>query len=78
MRLLSQLTVGEKKKRGAEQLNTPHKIIRVEIGRLIGKIHAGHGVEIVDALKIPQRQGTGQIGHGHGIEPLHGEGEILD
>lgn len=43
---------------------------------MIGKIHVWHGTEIVDALKIPQRQGTGQIGHGHGIEPLHDEGEI--
>lgn len=42
---------------------------------MIWEIQARHGIEIVRALQIAERQWARQIRrHSHGIEALHGEG----
>ena len=61
---------------GKSRKNKPNKSIRIKVGVLIRKVHARHGAKVVHVLEIPQRQGTGQVGHGHGIETLHDEGRI--
>lgn len=53
--------------------NIPDKSFRIEIRSMVREIHAWHGVEVIGALNIPQRQRAGQVGHGHGVEALHGD-----
>lgn len=55
--------------------NLPDKGFRIKVGAMIGKIEAGHSIEIVCTLKITEREWTRQIRrHSHGVEALHGEG----
>ena len=63
---------------GAEaELNKdlPDKSLGIKVGAVIREIQVRHGIEIVGALQIAERERAGQIGrHGHGVEALHGEG----
>lgn len=62
-----------------ERTDLPNKGLGVKIGTMIGKIEARHGVQIVGALEIAERERARQIRrHGHGVEALHGEGRFQD
>lgn len=59
---------------GKEEHSIPDESVSVEAWTLFWYIHSrGDGVEVVCILHVAQRQRTGEVGHCHGVEALHGE-----
>jgi hypothetical protein len=70
---------GERKKirRGKGRGNIPNKSLCVEGRTLFWHVHSRDRIHVVGVLHVAHGHRTGQIGHGHGVETLHGDGRTL-